>query len=194
MLEHEGGDAEIVHEFGRLHAFADEAELPMAAARDDDHGGAVGLVLGRGEDGDGGVVDVGDRASLDDFGFVAAGFKTGRALFPKMNDQRIVGAGGDDADETEGEEEEGSMGFHGGKEMNYGSRRSESIFDGLRLDDRGWTEQLKGCDSRCRPRPSSSCSSSGARGGGSLLLAVSPSGLRGRGRRARTISAEALAT
>ena len=45
-------------------AFADEAELPMAAAGDDDHADAVGLVLGRGKDGDGGIVDIGDRAVL----------------------------------------------------------------------------------------------------------------------------------
>ena len=126
MLKHEGGDAEIVHEFGRFHAFAAEAELPMSATWDDDHGGSVGLVLGRGEHGDGGIVNVGDGGAFDDLGFILARLKSGRSFFPEMNDQRFVRAscGGDKT-----ESDQGVMEFHGGECWNYRSPCIESTLE-----------------------------------------------------------------
>jgi hypothetical protein len=47
-----------------------------------------------------------------------------------MNDQRLIRACGENADETEGEKEgDESMEFHGGKRAKYGSPRSESTID-----------------------------------------------------------------
>lgn len=117
MLKNESGNAEIVHELGWLHAFADETQLPMSPAGNDDHGGAGGLVFGRREYGDRGIVDIGDRTSFDDFWFVFARFKPGRSFFPEMNNQGLIGAGGDGADATKGEKK-GSMKFHGAKAPN----------------------------------------------------------------------------
>jgi hypothetical protein len=93
VLEDEGGHAEIIQILCRLDAFGFEDQLAMAATGNYQDSGAVGFLLWRREDSDGGMVNIADPVIRRFRGFILAFVKPGRALFPKRNDLRFIRGG-----------------------------------------------------------------------------------------------------
>jgi len=85
VFQNEGSHADGIEKRGGLLALGIENQFAKTAAWSDDDRAAVGLSFGWREDGDRGIVDVAHPPVLGLFGFVFAVFKTGRAVFPEVD-------------------------------------------------------------------------------------------------------------